>query len=311
MKTRADRNQPPPRTAVDLVRNRLTLGVQPKLAVSTPADPFEPRFGHSFGNVRVHTPALQAPPSVQRQPADGKPEDPILKLLTPDDDERYLTADELKIVMSSEEARRKILTAAIDRLFVLVDLLRANDARLRPMSAETAGALMLVRRYLRVVPTGFFGGANLEFDWLNEPANELFLKQTMRALELMILARGRLLPKFHFKPPQCENQPGLYALTLLKIDLCPNFFGKGPDKDPVCPDWVLLHEYFHPLGLTHGEISSSDPRMNVPGPKQAIQNANALASLAFELAGRDLKKCRAPEAAAIHKRADEKYVNQR
>jgi len=229
---------------------------------------------------------------------------------TPGNDERYLTADELRIVMSSEEARREILTAAIDRLFVLVDLLRANDARLRPMSAETARALQLVRRYLRVVPTGLFSGANLEFDWLNEPANELFLNQTMRALELMIDARGLLLPKFHFKPPRCEDEPGLYAMTSQRVDLCPNFFGKGPSQAPVCPDWVLLHEYFHPLGVTHGEVSSSDTRM-LMGPKQAIQNASALASLAFELAGRDLKKCRAPEASDIHQRADRQYIRQR
>jgi hypothetical protein len=198
----------------------------------------------------------------------------------------------------------------IDRLFPFVDLLRANSRELRPMSPETAETLRLVRAYLRVIPSGFFRPSSLEFDWLNEPDNQAFLRQTMRALELMILSRGLLLFKFHFLPAPCDAEPGLYARTESKINFCPNFFGKGPSKSPVCPEWVLLHEYFHPLGVLHGEISRTDTRMHVPGPKQAIQNANALASLAWELAGRNLSDCGAPAASAIHRRADDIYVRQ-
>lgn len=266
-----------------------------------------------------------APPQLQRTPNGDQRShselidslDTMIEALKPDADSRIMTQDELSFANSAERVRVDILSSAIDRLDRVTTLLAANGRELRPMSAEIAQTLQLIRRYLRIRPSGFFAmnsALALEFDYMNKREGEhegslesdyYFMRYAMKALELMRANRRLMLPKYVFK--QCT--PGLYAQTLVKMKLCPQFFGQGPDRNPVCPEWVLLHEYFHPLGVTHGE-STVAGTMAVPGPKQAIKNANALASLTFELAGRDPSKCHAYGPRETHGIADCMYVYQ-
>jgi hypothetical protein len=242
---------------------------------------------------------------LQRKEGEAKPDEPSVESSAPSGT-RLLTPDELQFVMAAENGRNQILTAAIERLSPLVDLLIANSSELRPMSPKNIDTMKLIRAYLRVLPPRQIAPNALEFDWLNVPDDKRFLDSAMQALRLMILNRGLARPKFHFLPEKCDQNPGLYAETLGSISLCPNFFGMGPDKPPVCPEWILTHEYFHPLGATHGS-SAGSTRMLPPGPAQALQNANALASFALALAGHDLKACNAMNASEVNGLADDIY----
>jgi Domain of unknown function (DUF4157) len=239
---------------------------------------------------------------LQRKEGEAKPDESLVESTAPSGT-RLLTPDELQVVMAAENERNQILTAAIERLSPLVDLLIANSSELRPMSPKNIDTMKLIRAYLRVLPPREIAPNALEFDWLNVPGDKRFLDITMQALRLMILNRGLLRPKFHFLPEKCKQEPGLYAETLGPISLCPNFFGKGEDQPPVCPEWILTHEYFHPQGVTHGSPANSSQWLP-PGSAQAIQNANALASFALALAGRNLKACNAMTATEVNELAD-------
>ena len=116
--------------------------------------------------------------------------------------------------MAAEKERNQILTAAIERLSPLVDLLIANSSELRPMSPKNIDTMRLIRAYLRVLPPKMIAPNALEFDWLNVRDDKRFLDITMQALSLMILNRGLVRPKFHFLPEKCNQEPGLYAETL-------------------------------------------------------------------------------------------------
>ncbi|MFZ0544806.1 MAG: DUF4157 domain-containing protein [Candidatus Promineifilaceae bacterium] len=280
-------------------------------------------LAHELTHVVQQTGMAQNQPSpqfIQRQQSkddnsDIKWLDDMIKSLEPDDDSRKMTPAELDFAMTAEKARTDILFSAIEKLNQFTGLLITNSSDLRPMSAEAVRTLQLVRSYLRIRPKGLFtsgSSLSLEFDYLNKGAGETegstesdhyFLYYIMEALKLMLGNVQLMLPKYVFK----DCVPGLYAQTLGKMKLCPQFFGKGSDKNPTCPEWVLLHEYFHPLGVAHGEAYGANT-MAVPGPKQAIRNANALASLAFELAGRDPKKCHAYGPRETHGIADCKYA---
>lgn len=291
-------------------------------------DPASPGGRRLLAHELVHTlqqgnaPGVTgAAPAVQRDPAPGAPAvapeptvlerlDAMIKAVTPPSGTRQLTPPELAVVMQAEADRQTVLSAAIERLDRLTRLLAGNAAELRPMAPEIRQAIVLVRRYLRVYESGWIDNERLEFDWVNDTGNRRYLQTAIRAMELMTANRALQLPKVHLvSPSRCDQQRGLYAETTGGfVRLCPNFFGTGPDQPPTCTVWTLVHEYFHPLGVKHGETAGGRNDPLPAGPEQALQNANALASLALELAGRDLKACNAYDWVAVAQIADTAYL---
>ena len=189
------------------------------------------------------------------------------------------------IVNNAEIDRNRVLTISMEKLNSLIKKLKKQNGEsfsYGSFSKRNKKTLSLLIKILQIRP--------------NRDYNN-FLQKTMRIRELMVLNKGQYKPKIYLDKELHGKEKGLHATNssaLKAIYLYRNFFGRGPlGNENTCPSWVLTHEYFHSFQVAHGEEAGAGIKMLPPGPEQAVRNANVLTSLAFKLAGENLKKCKA------------------
>jgi len=130
----------------------------------------------------------------------------------------------------------------------------------------------------------FFTKGAINWNWVGDEAAAKALEQIAQAEKLIQAQASRRLPRvvLPFLPR------GTLAEKILaeqRLGFNPCFFVAKGYNDQRCWTWILMHEYFHSLGIYHGQIViSKAATYPESSPERALTDVDYLTRLVMELA---------------------------
>jgi len=252
----ASRHEPPTRSGLQLLAHELTHVVQQRdsaepssLRLGTTSDPCE-KEAESVAGAALSGSAIakvsERPAVIARQPAAPAP--------IPDQ----------QTMQNAEVRRSGMLLFALSKLADLTTAVRGGKGN-DPAFAPTAAAVT---------------------HWLNVPLGDPTFLPTVEKAEGIIGKSLNAKTKIVRSPESnadCRGHP--YAVSnigipQLNIRCCDAFFAAGQE----CQADIMAHEYFHLVGLHHGEAPGRSTARAAMNAAQALNSADNMAQLVSEIA---------------------------